>query len=100
MVFEKVIEDQKATNQSIREIKNDMSAMKVDMAVVKEEFKEIKDLLMQAIKKPTIWDRIPILKELPWPAWAFLIIVACAIASLLGADLSFMSNWMKFGGQQ
>ena len=99
MVFEKVIEDQKATNQSIREIKDDVATMKLDIAVVKTEFSEMKDLLVRALKKPTLWDRIPILKELPLPAWVFLIIVACAIASLLGADLSFMSSWLKFGGQ-
>lgn len=99
MVFEKVIEDQKATNQSILEIKDDVATMKLDIAVVKTEFSEMKDLLVKALKKPTLWDRIPILKELPLPAWVFLIIVSCAIASLLGADLSFMSSWLKFGGQ-
>lgn len=68
------------------------------LAVVLERIGEIQKTL-DSKKKPSFWERIPLLKEIPPLGWIFLIVSISLLAALFGVDLSFLSNWIKWGGQ-
>ena len=82
------------------EQKTDSGFAKTDkvLAVVLERIGEIQKTLDDR-KKPSFWEKIPLLKDIPTLGWLFLIVATCLIAAGFGVDLSFLSNWFKWGGQ-
>lgn len=93
MVFEKVIEDQKATFQDVKDVKKDLGELKIDVAILKTDMKVIMDFIVA--KKKSFWDKIPLLKDVPNLAWFLLIVIVCVIASLLGANLDFLKDSLR-----
>lgn len=93
MVFEKVIEDQKATAQDVRDVKKDLGELKLSFFVFQKEIKDIKELILE--KRKSFWDKIPLLKDVPNLAWFLLIVIVCVIASLLGANLDFLKDSLR-----
>ena len=94
MLFEKVIEDARATATDIKEVKKDVADVKTDVVLLKSDIKDIKEMLT----KKSFWGNIPLLKEVPSLAWILLIIVVCIIGSILGANLDFLQNAFHIGG--
>lgn len=68
------------------------------LAVVLERIDELQKTI-DSQKKPTFWEKIPLLKEIPPLGWIALIIVSCLIAALFGVDLTPLTNWIKWSGQ-
>ena len=95
MVFEKVVEDQKIANQDIKDVKKDVGEMKLKMAVVETRLEDILNTLQEK-NKPSFWERIPILKEIPLPVWLILWTIVTGLFCLLGVNPSFI-QYMKGG---
>ena len=96
MVFEKVIEDQRATAQDVRDVKKDVGELKIDVAVLKNDLKDIKELIIE--KKKSWLDKIPLLKDVPNLFWILLIIIVCVLGSIAGANLEFLKDAFHIGG--
>lgn len=94
MLFEKVMEDARATASDIKEVKKDVAEVKTDVVLLKSDIKDIKDMLTRR----SVWTKIPLLKEIPNLAWILLIILICVIGSVLGANLDFLQNAFHIGG--
>lgn len=94
MLFEKVMEDARATASDIKEVKKDVAEVKTDVVLLKSDIKDIKDMLTRR----SVWAKIPLLKEIPNLAWILLIILICVVGSILGANLDFLQNAFHIGG--
>ena len=93
MVFEKVIEDQKIANQDVKDMKKDIGEMKIEMASLKTSVEDIKGLL----QKKSIWEKIPLLKDVPTLVWFILWSIVLIIGSIFGANPDFI-QYMRNGG--
>ena len=82
MVFEKVIEDQKVANQDIKDVKKDVGEMKLKMATVETRLEDILNMLQA--KRKSLWDRIPLLKEVPTVVWFILWTIVLTICCWFG----------------
>lgn len=93
MVFEQVVKDSSANAEKVAQIEKDMSLVKTDIAVVKNDLTEIKDILKS--KNKSVWDRVPLLKEIPALAWLLLIVIVGTIGAVLGANMEWIGGVIK-----
>lgn len=90
MLFEKVIEDQAKLGADVKELKTDMQDVKSNVKLIKEMLEQ---------RKRTFWDEIPLLKDVPTFFWITIIFFIGCVFAWLGANMSWVQNVFKFGGQ-
>lgn len=93
MLFNQVIKDNEKMGERMTNLEKRMESLETKMDA---GFSEIKRLI-EAEKKPSFWEKIPLLKEIPTWFWIILWTVVLIIGGLLGVDPDFIKN-IKQGG--
>lgn len=92
MVFQQVVYDlnkqgerMKSLEQSVEEVKTELANVKIDVQKILVAVEGLKQE-----KKTSIWERIPILKEIPLPVWLILWTIVTGLFCLLGVNPDFI----------
>ena len=93
MLFQQVVSDLNKQGEKMTNLEKRMESLENKMDA---GFAEIKKLI-EAEKKPSFWEKIPLLKEIPTWFWIILWTVVLIIGALLGVDPDFIKN-IKQGG--
>lgn len=98
MVFQQVVYDLNKQGERMKNLEKNFEEMNTklqDLTVDVQKILVVVEGLKQE-KKPTIWERIPILKEIPMPVWLILWTIVTGLFCLLGVNPSFI-QYMKGG---
>ena len=88
MLFQKVIEDNTKMGERMTNLEKEVSLLKEEM---RAGFADIKKLI-ESENKPTFWDRIPLLGQIPTWFWIILWTVVLIIGGLLGVSPEFIKH--------
>ena len=100
MVFQQVVYDLKSQGERMTNLEKEVSSLKEETRHGFDELNQrIHELteLIKSEKKPTFWERIPLLKEIPTWFWIILWSVVLIIGGLLGVSPEFIKN-IQTGG--
>lgn len=100
MVFQQVVSDLKSQGERMTNLEKEVSSLKEETRHGFDELNQrIHELteLIKSEKKPTFWERIPLLKEIPTWFWIILWSVVLIIGGLLGVSPDFIKN-IQTGG--
>lgn len=98
MVFQQVVYDLNKQGERMKNLEKNFEEMNTklqDLTVDVQKILVVVEGLKQE-KKPSIWERIPILKEIPMPVWLILWTIVTGLFCLLGVNPSFI-QYMKGG---
>lgn len=100
MVFQKVAEDLRAQGERMTNLEKELSAFKEEtrngLIEVNSRLNELIELV-KTEKKPTFWERIPLLGQIPTWFWVILWTIIIIIGALLGVSPEFI-KYIKTGG--
>ena len=100
VVFQQVVYDLNKQGERMTELEKRMTSLEEKTDRGFEKINEKLDTLQRTIdeekKKPSFWERIPILKEVPTVVWLILWTIVIAACCLLGVNPSFI-QYMKGG---
>lgn len=100
MVFQKVAEDLRAQGERMTNLEKELSAFKEEtrngLIEVNSRLNELIELV-KTDKKPTFWERIPLLGQIPTWFWIILWTIIIIIGALLGVSPEFI-KYIKTGG--
>ena len=101
MLFQKMIEDSEKMGNRMTNIEKKFESLenRVDtgFATITQQLIDLKKVVEQ--RKQTFWDKIPLLKDLPTFFWLTIIFFIGCVFAWLGANMSWVQNVFKFGGQ-
>lgn len=98
MVFQQVVYDLNKQGERMKNLEKNFEEMNTklqDLTVDVQKILVVVEGLKQE-KKPSIWEKIPILKEIPMPVWLILWTIVTGLFCLLGVNPSFI-QYMKGG---
>lgn len=98
MVFQQVVYDLNKQGERMKNLEKNFEEMNTklqDLTIDVQKILVVVEGLKQE-KKPSIWERIPILKEIPMPVWLILWTIVTGLFCLLGVNPSFI-QYMKGG---
>lgn len=98
MVFQQVVYDLNKQGERMKNLEKNFEEMNTklqDLTIDVQKILVVVEGLKQD-KKPSIWERIPILKEIPMPVWLILWTIVTGLFCLLGVNPSFI-QYMKGG---
>lgn len=100
MVFQKVAEDLRAQGERMTNLEKELSAFKEEtrngLIEVNSRLNELIELV-KTDKKPTFWERIPLLGQIPTWFWIILWTIIIIIGALLGVSPDFI-KYIQHGG--
>lgn len=95
MLFQKVIEDNMKMGERMTNLEKELSSFKEEtrhgLDEVNSRLHELIELVRND-KKPTFWDRIPLLKDIPTWFWIILWTVVLIVGGLLGVSPDFIKH--------
>ena len=98
MVFQQVVYDLNKQGERMKNLEKNFEEMNTklqDLTIDVQKILVVVEGLKQE-KKPSIWERIPILKEIPMPVWLILWTIVTGLFCLLGVNPSFL-QYIKGG---
>lgn len=86
MVFQQVVYDLSKQGERMKNLEQIVEEMKTDISNVKIDVQKILTVVegLKQEKKPSFWDRIPLLKEVPMPVWFIIWTVVITICCWFG----------------
>lgn len=100
VVFQQVVYDLNKQGERMTNLEKRMTSLEEKTDRGFEKINEKLDTLQRTIdeekKKPSFWERIPILKEVPTFVWLILWTIVVCVFCLLGVNPSFI-QYMKGG---
>jgi len=88
MLFQQVVSDLNKQGEKMTSLEKRMESLENKMDA---GFAEIKKLI-ESEKKPSFWEKVPLLKEIPTWFWIILWTVVLIIGALLGVNPDFIKN--------
>ena len=96
MVFQQVVYDLNKQGERMKNLEKNFEEMNTKLQNLTVDVQKILDVVEGLKKKPSFWERIPILKEIPLVVWFILWTVVTGLFCLLGVNPSFI-QYMKGG---
>lgn len=95
MVFQQVVYDLNKQGERMTNLEKEVSSLKEETRHGFDELNlrihELTELIKNE-KKPTFWERIPLLKEIPTWFWIILWTVVIIVGALLGVNPEFIKH--------
>lgn len=99
VVFQQVVYDLNKQGERMTSLENSVKEMKSELTNVKLDVQKILTVVEELQKektKPSFWERIPLLKEVPTVVWFIIWTIVIALCCLFGVNPTFI-QYMKGG---